>query len=60
MPDVDQQNEADYVRPLDTNRPIYECPKCSKKAMQFYSEAPDDPERTNSFICQACGTTWEM
>jgi hypothetical protein len=57
---IETPETADFIRPLDRNRPVYECPKCAQKAMQFYSETPDDPERTNSFICHACGTTWEM
>jgi DNA-directed RNA polymerase subunit M/transcription elongation factor TFIIS len=50
-------------RQSGTDRPTYNCPHCSQRAMQFFRLLPEDsqsPERTNSFVCFACGQSWKM
>jgi DNA-directed RNA polymerase subunit M/transcription elongation factor TFIIS len=45
------------------DRPIYDCPACGQKSMQFFhvlSETSKSAERTNSFVCFSCGRSWEM
>ena len=45
------------------DRPTYDCPECSEPAMQFFRLLPENsqsPERTNSFVCRACGRSWQM
>jgi DNA-directed RNA polymerase subunit M/transcription elongation factor TFIIS len=45
---------------VDPLRPIYECPLCKAQAMQFYATYGEgDQERTDSFICRACGGSWQ-
>jgi rubredoxin len=46
---------------VDPNRPIYECPLCKVQAMQFYAiDGTGHTQRTDSFICRACGAAWQM
>ena len=51
------------LRQLGADRPTYDCPECSEPAMQFFRLLPENsqsPERTNSFVCLACGRSWQM
>jgi DNA-directed RNA polymerase subunit M/transcription elongation factor TFIIS len=44
-------------------RPIYDCPQCGERAMQYFrllTETSQSPERTDSFVCFACGSSWQM
>lgn len=43
-----------------SDRPAYRCPRCKQRAMQFYSQLPDDPRRTDAFCCCACGSVWDV
>jgi DNA-directed RNA polymerase subunit M/transcription elongation factor TFIIS len=46
---------------IDLTRPIYGCPLCKAQAMQFYAvDGHGDKQRTDSFICRACGSSWQM
>lgn len=52
-----------WLRQPSPDRPAYECPNCGEQAMQFFRALPETsqiPERSNSFICCACGHCWQM
>jgi hypothetical protein len=57
------KDRNDWLRLPSTDRPIYDCPKCGEAAMQFFHtllETPQSPERNNSFVCFACGRSWQQ
>ncbi len=45
---------------VSSERPTYQCPECRQPAMQFYSQLPEDPRRTEVFCCCACGSLWDV
>jgi DNA-directed RNA polymerase subunit M/transcription elongation factor TFIIS len=45
---------------ISNDRPVYDCPKCSESAMQFYGRHQSHFDQTDFFRCHACGTNWEM
>jgi DNA-directed RNA polymerase subunit M/transcription elongation factor TFIIS len=49
-----------WQRRLSPDRPVYDCPKCKKPAMQFFAKRPDKPGHEDFYYCCACGSTWEM
>ncbi|MBI3468889.1 MAG: hypothetical protein HY000_38280 [Planctomycetes bacterium] len=54
---------SDWLRQPSTDRPAYSCPECGEAAMQFFCQLPETPQyppRTNSFVCFACGRSWEV
>jgi DNA-directed RNA polymerase subunit M/transcription elongation factor TFIIS len=45
---------------ISKDRPVYACPKCSERAMQFYATRALLFDRTDFFHCHACGNSWEI
>jgi hypothetical protein len=63
MTDVQIANHNDrsqWLQEPTPGKPIYECPNCKQFAMQFFEKVPGHPERTDSFFCCACGSSWEL
>jgi DNA-directed RNA polymerase subunit M/transcription elongation factor TFIIS len=63
IPIAPNEIQNNWLRQPSTDRPIYECRKCGERAMQFFLVLPESSqfaERTNSFVCFACGCSWEM
>jgi hypothetical protein len=63
MTDVQIANNFDrsqWQREPIPGKPDYECPNCKQLSMQSFAKVPDHLERTNSFFCCACGSSWEM
>lgn len=62
-PIATNENREKCASQLGADRPTYDCPKCGERAMQFFETLPETPqsaERNNSYVCFACGRTWEM
>lgn len=57
LANVSPDETSTTVRP---DRPVYRCPKCKQRAMQFYNRLPDDPRRTDVFCCCACRSVWDL
>ena len=63
VPTVPKETRYNWLRQPGTDRPTYDCPQCSEPAMQCFRDLPEtslSPERTNSFVCFACGRSWQM
>jgi hypothetical protein len=45
---------------LSGDRPLYDCPDCIQRAMQFYPTHPSHPGRRAFFLCHACKGLWEI
>jgi DNA-directed RNA polymerase subunit M/transcription elongation factor TFIIS len=57
------ETRRDWLSQPTADRPTYTCPKCGELSLQFFRtllESPRCPERTNSFVCHACGRSWQM
>jgi DNA-directed RNA polymerase subunit M/transcription elongation factor TFIIS len=59
------QNEVRHQRlcPPGPDRPTYDCPQCGEHHMQFFRSLPEksqSAERTDCFVCFACGRSWQM
>lgn len=55
------KNGTDFEPQAD--RPKYDCPECGHRSMQFFEHPPKGPhpeEKTNAFLCFACGRSWEV
>jgi DNA-directed RNA polymerase subunit M/transcription elongation factor TFIIS len=53
-------SDATWKAKIDPSRPTYECPRCKSLAMQFHAvDGQGDEQRTDSFICRACGSSWQ-
>lgn len=67
MPVIDlsapHEDRETWLRQPAKDRPTYTCPICGEVYMQFFRTLPESqrcPERTNSFVCHACGRSWQM
>lgn len=58
-----EELHADWQREPDPQRPLYDCPECHEHAMQYYmrlAASEFGPERCESFVCCACGRSWQI
>jgi hypothetical protein len=52
-----------WLREPSTGRPTYTCPACGELSLQFFhllAESPQSAERNESFVCFACGRSWQV
>lgn len=62
-PSVPAGPHQHWQREPSADRPLYDCPTCHERAMQFHHLLTDNvygEEREDTFLCCACGRTWEM
>ena len=45
---------------ISKDRPVYACPNCSERAMQFYANRALLFDRADFFHCHACRNSWDI